>query len=145
MLKKKPILLKENIFLGLASETRNEAIERGGRLLYESGYVSTDYLDDMFLREDIVSTYIGNGVAIPHGVSRASGLIKSSGLVILQYPNGINYNGNDCYMVIAISGKNNEHIKMLSNIVEQLYNEEEARKLWKTNDLEFVYNLFVNG
>lgn len=145
MFKKKPILSKENIFLGLPSETRDEAIERAGKLLIESGYVSPDYLDAMFQREEIVSTYIGNGVAIPHGVGKARDLIKSSGLVVLQYPKGIKYNGNDCYLVIAISGKNNDHIKILSNIAEQLSDEEKAHELWKTTDLDAVYNVFVNG
>lgn len=145
MFKKKPILLKENIHLGLKSESRDDAIKRAGKLLIDSGYVSADYLDAMFQREQIVSTYIGNGVAIPHGVGKARDLIKSSGLAVLQYPEGIKYNGNDCYLVIAISGKNNDHIKILSNIAEQLSDEDKAQELWKTTDLDSVYNIFVNG
>lgn len=145
MFKKTPLLKKENILLGLPSESRDDAIKRAGELLIDSGYVSTEYVDAMFQREEIVSTFIGNGVAIPHGVGKARDLIKNSGLVVLQYPNGIDYNGNTCYLVIAISGKDNEHIKILSNIAETLSDDDEAKALWKTTDVESVYNTFVNG
>lgn len=145
MYKNKPILLKENIKLGLPSESRDEAIKRAGQLLIDSEYVSNEYIDAMFQREEIVSTFIGNGVAIPHGVGKARDLIKSSGLAVLQYPDGIDYNGNDCYLVIAISGKDNEHIKILSNIAEQISDEDQAKDLWKTTDLDRIHRIFVNG
>jgi len=145
MYKKKPILRKENIFLGLSSITRDEAITKAGNVLVESGYVTENYIKAMFEREEIVSTFIGNGVAIPHGVGNARNAIKNSGLVVLQFPDGIDYNGNECHLVIGISGKDNDHIKILSNIAEQLSDEDKAKKLWKTNDIDFVYDVFVNG
>lgn len=145
MFKKTPILKKENIKLGLESVTRDEAINQAGQMLVEHGYVSEEYIDAMYQREDIVSTYIGNGVAIPHGVGKQRGLIKKSGIVVLQYPNGIDYNGNTAYLVIGISGKDNDHIKILSNIAEQLGEIEKAQELWKTSDIDNVYHIFVNG
>jgi PTS system mannitol-specific IIC component len=138
------ILKRENIKLGLSSVSRDEAIKEAGKLLIDSGYVSEDYIDAMFEREQIVSTFVGNGVAIPHGVGQSRNLIKRSGLVVLQYPNGIDYNGNTCYLVIGISGKDNDHIKILSNIANQLSDEDEAKKLWKTNDLDYIYSVFVD-
>jgi PTS system mannitol-specific IIC component len=145
MFKKKPILSKDNIFLGLKSVSRDEAIQKAGELLIAEGYVSEAYLEAMFEREEIVSTYIGNGIAIPHGVGKARGLIKSSGLVILQYPDGIDYNGNTCYLVIGISGKDNDHIKILANIAEQFSDEEQAKKLWKTSDKDLLFSLLTKG
>jgi PTS system mannitol-specific IIC component len=145
MFKKTPVLQLENVLLGLPSVSRDEAITKAGELLIESGYVSDEYVDAMFKREEIVSTFIGNGVAIPHGVGNARGLIKHSGLVVLQYPDGIDFNGNTCYLVIGISGKDNDHIKILANIAEQLSDEDQAKVLWKTSDKDFVYNVFVNG
>ena len=107
MFKKTPVLTKENICLGLKSVSQEEAIKTAGEMLVRDGYVSPDYIDAMFEREEIISTFIGNGVAIPHGVGKARGMIKKSGLVVLQYPEGIDYNGNTCYLVIGISGKDN--------------------------------------
>lgn len=145
MFKRIPVLQQKNVILGLPSESRDEAIKRAGSILVRDGYVAEDYIDAMFERESIVSTFIGNGVAIPHGVGKSRGLIKRSGLVVLQYPQGIEYNGNTCYLVIGISGKDNDHIKILSNIAEQLGDIEKAQQLWKTDDVEQVYNVFVNG
>ena len=145
MYKNNEILMKENILLGLPSCTQEVAIKKVGELLYKSGYVLEEYTDMMFEREKIVSTYIGNGVAIPHGVGKGRDYIRNSGLVVLQFPEGILYNGNTTYLVIGISGKDNEHIKILSNIAEQISDEEKAKKLWTTTDLEYVYNVFVNN
>lgn len=139
----KKVLRKENIKLGLPSVARDEAITLAGGLLVESGFVGEKYIDAMFKREAIVSTFIGNGVAIPHGVGSSRDLIFESGIVVLQYPDGINYNGNDCYLVIGISGKDNEHIQILSNLAVVLSEEEEAQKLWKTKDVDYVYNLLT--
>jgi len=145
MFKKTPVLTKENICLGLKSVSQEEAIKTAGEMLVRDGYVSTDYIDAMFEREEIISTFIGNGVAIPHGVGKARGMIKKSGLVVLQYPEGIDYNGNTCYLVIGISGKDNDHIKILSNIAEQLIDIEKSEELWKTTDLDKVYRIFTYG
>lgn len=145
MFNKKPILAKKNILLGLEKVSRDDAIRKAASILIEDGYVSEEYLEAMFAREEIVSTYIGNGVAIPHGVGKQRGLIKKSGLVVLQYPEGIDYNGETAYLVIGISGKDNDHIKILSNIAEQLGEIEKAQELWKTDDLDSVFNIFVKG
>ena len=145
MFEKTPVLKKENVLVGQKSCSRNEAIRQAGQLLIDGGYVSTEYIDAMLERETIVSTFIGNGVAIPHGVGRSKGLIKKSGLVVLQFPEGIDYNGNTCYLVIGISGKNNDHIKILSNIAEQIGDIEKAKVLWKTNDASMIYKTFVFG
>jgi PTS system mannitol-specific IIC component len=145
MFKKVPVLQKKNILLGLKEESRDDAIRRAGQMLVEDGYVGEEYVDAMFERETIVSTFIGNGVAIPHGVGKSRGLIKRSGLVVLQYPEGIDYNGNTCYLVIGLSGKDNDHIKILSNIAEQLGDLEKAKMLWKTEDVSAVYTIFTNG
>ena len=142
---KSAVLRKENIRLGLDSVTSEEAIIMAGTMLVDSGCVSEKYIDAMFERERIVSTYIGNGVAIPHGVGNSRDLIFDSGIVVLQFPNGIQYNGNETFLVIGISAVDNDHIKILSNIAIVLSEEEQAHELWKTTDIDFVYNLFTEG
>ncbi len=39
----------------------------------------------MLEREKVMTTYMGMGVAIPHGVNEAKKEILSSGIVILQF------------------------------------------------------------
>ncbi|MFU8786005.1 MAG: PTS sugar transporter subunit IIA, partial [Candidatus Izemoplasmataceae bacterium] len=115
-MKKQTVLKKENILLGLPKMNQESAINKAGELLIESGYVEKEYLIGMLEREKIVSTYIGNGVAIPHGVGDAAKYIKHSGIVVLQFPKGIQYHDNKCFLVIGIAGKENEHMMILSNI-----------------------------
>ena len=141
---KKQILKKENILLGLPSVSQEKAMLKAGELLVQTGYVDAAYIDAMFEREKIVSTYIGNAVAIPHGVGEAKDLINHSGIVVLQYPKGISYNGNTCYLVIGIAGKGNEHIKILSNIADALSDDDSAEALSKTDDINFVFDTFTS-
>lgn len=140
---KSKILKKENIILGCTAQTRDEAIARAGAMLVDSGYVKESYIEAMYQREDIVSTYIGNGVAIPHGVGEAQQAIIKSGIVVLQYPEGIEYNGNTAYLVIGIAGKDNDHIKILGRIAESLAEESDAKVLWTTPSIDLIYNAFV--
>lgn len=81
----------EDIQLGLPSVTKEEAIRAAGALLAKRGYVDDSYADAMVEREKLVSTYMGMGVAIPHGTSQKKGTVKKSGVVLLQYPQGVDF------------------------------------------------------
>lgn len=75
------IIVKEGIVLGQLPETKEEAIAKAGELLVKLGYVDESYIPAMLEREKLVSTYMGMGVAIPHGTSQAKGTVKKSGIV----------------------------------------------------------------
>ncbi len=139
------ILTPHNIVLSQPTITRDQAIQKAGERLVEEGYVTSDYIDAMFEREAIVSTYIGNGIAIPHGVGKAKDAIVKSGIVVFQYPEGIDYNGNTAYIVIGIAGKNNDHIEILANIAEAFGELEDARALWHSDDVNLIYEKFTAG
>ncbi len=139
------ILSPHNILLGQKSVTRDEAIQIAGERLVEEGYVQPHYIDAMFERETIVSTYIGNGIAIPHGVGKAKDAIIKSGIVVFQYPEGIDYNGNTAYVVIGIAGQNNDHIQILANIAEAFGELEDAEVLWRSDDVNLIYERFTEG
>lgn len=142
---KKPteILMKSNIILNQASVTKERAIERAGTLLLESGYVGEGYIQGMKAREEKFSTYIGNGVAIPHGENNVKELIIASGIVVIQYPNGIDFGENKlAKLVIGIAGKGNEHIQLLANIAEAIEETEILEKMLNTSDPEYIYQLF---
>jgi PTS system mannitol-specific IIC component len=143
MLKRKPILAKKNIILGLKPVKKEEAIRHAAELLIKDGYTKESYLDEMFERETVISTYIGKGVAIPHGISENKKVVKHSGIVILQYPKGIEYNGHTCYLVIGVAGKYQDHLRMLAKIAQAISKDEVALKLRETKDLDFVYKTFT--
>ncbi|WP_238884360.1 PTS sugar transporter subunit IIA [Clostridium sp. YIM B02551] len=126
----KGVLVEENIMLNLSSESKFEAIERAGRLLVSRGYVNENYIEGMKARENEVTTYMGNGVAIPHGMNEYKKQILDSGIVILQYPGGVDFGeGNIAYIVIGIAGKGDDHMAFLSQIALTVQYEENVQKL----------------
>ena len=141
-IQKTKILESSNIILGLSSESKEEAIVRAGELLFEKGYVNCDYIDSMIERENKISTYIGMGIAIPHGTERGKNEVKESGVVILQYPNGISFGGQIAYLIIAVAARGSEHLEILSNIASSLGNIEVLESLKTTNDSKEILRAF---
>ncbi|SNS14073.1 PTS system, mannitol-specific IIC component [Anaerovirgula multivorans] len=137
------ILKKSNIKLNQKSVEKTEAIKMAGQLLVDSGYVDKDYIDAMLKREEQLSTYIGMGVAIPHGVGSSKSSIKKSGMVVLQFPNGVDFGEEKAYLVIGIAGSGNEHLNILSNIASALEDEEDVEMLKNTKNVEKIYNKFT--
>lgn len=140
------ILNKNNILLNVESEGKYEAIERAGRLLADNGYVEPEYLEGMKKREEDITTYIGNGIAIPHGTSDYIKHIKKSGLVVLQYPGGVEFGpGNTAYIVIGIAGKNDEHLELLSAIALVCQEEKNVLKLRNAAAEEEIISILTEG
>lgn len=140
------ILNDGNIVLNIASEGKYAAIERAGRLLSDNGYVDIEYLEGMRNREDDITTYIGNGIAIPHGTSEYVGHIRKSGIVVLQYPEGVDFgSGNVAYMVIGIAGKNDEHLEILSAIAIACQDEHNVQRLRNAGTKEEIKSILAEG
>lgn len=143
---KKEVLAAENIELKVNPESKNEAIERVGKLLVAKGYVKENYIDGMKAREEEVTTYMGNGVAIPHGMNEYKKEIMDSGIVIAQYPKGVDFgSGNTAYVVIGIAGKGDEHMEILSKIALTIQYEENVEKLRNANTPEEVISIINEG
>ena len=137
---KEEILKITNIKLGLASVSKEEAIKSAGELLKNSGYVEAEYIDGMLKRESLVSTYLDHNIAIPHGEADVKEKVKKTGIVILQYPQGIDYgNGNIVKLVIGIAGKGNEHIDLIAKLAGILDEAEEVEKLVNSTDANYIY------
>lgn len=133
---------ESNIILGLDSVSKEEAITEAGKLLVKGGYVKENYIKAMLDREEVVTTYIGMGVAIPHGTGDAKKEIKKSGITIIQYPNGIKFGDELAYLVIGIAGVNDEHLQILSNIAMALEDETLVERLRKTNNKQEFLKAF---
>ena len=134
-----------NIKLGLDSVSKEEAIKMAGTLLYESGYVEKEYIESMLIRERDVSTFMGRGIAIPHGENMAKDSVKKSGIVVLQFPNGVDFGNGTAYLVIGIAGKDDEHLAILANIAIALdeYTDEQMVEFFCTMDKKVLYTLFT--
>lgn len=141
------LLSKKNIKLGLKSVSKQEAIEAAGKLLVENGYVGKNYIKCMLEREDEISTCVGKGIAIPHA-ENPKAVVNKSGIVILQYPKGIEWNHHEMvYLVIGIAGKDDEHLAILANIAHTLdeYSEEQMEILYNSISRDAIYKVFVEN
>lgn len=133
------ILKIENIRTGLAPESKEEAIRRVGQILYDSGYVDVSYIDAMIERENLTTTYMGMGLAIPHGTSEAKAAVKKSGIAVLQYPEGVEFGDEKAHLIIGIAGVGDSHLEILAKVSEALEDEEVLDRLSKSADASEIY------
>ena len=113
---KKQVIIADGIRLGQKPVTKEEAIQAAGELLVELGYVDKSYVDAMQEREKLVSTYMGMGVAIPHGTTQAKGTVKKTGIVFIQYPEGVDFGAEKAQLVFGIAGIGDEHLDLLGKL-----------------------------
>mgnify|MGYP002537229623 FL=1 len=132
------ILVPEGIIMNQKSVTKEEAITAAGQLLTDLGYVDKEYIPLMLEREKIVTTYIGMGLAIPHGTTHDEGIIHKTGIVLIQYPEGIDFGDEKAQLVIGIAGKGGEHMEILSKICTALEDETILEKMKTTDDKEWI-------
>ena len=138
------ILKKENIVLNQPTADREEVILRCGQMLLDSGYINERYIEGMIKRDNSFSTGIGNFIAIPHGEEDYKKDIISTGLVVLTYPEGVDWHGNPVYLVIGIAAKGDEHLDIMGNLVDHLETGDDTIKLVKNTDVNEVYKM-LNG
>lgn len=137
-------LTPEQIFLGLKANDKFEAIRFAGEQLVKAGFVQPSYVDAMFEREKLVSTYLGEGVAVPHGTIEAKDAVIKTGVVVCQYPEGVRFTNEEdgvAKLVIGIAARNNEHIQVVSAITNALDSEEAIELLTSTDDANKVVEL----
>ncbi|MGJ3508825.1 PTS mannitol transporter subunit IICBA [Enemella sp. A6] len=140
------ILSTESVVMDGTGTDATSAINEAGALLVARGAVTEAYVEAMHEREKSVSTFMGEGLAIPHGTNEAKAEVHSSAMSVVRYPNGVDWNGNQAKWVIGIAGRDNEHLEILANVarifgdkaqVEQLNNaataEEVVELLGKVN------------
>jgi len=119
-----------------------EAIDEAGRILVQTGAVTAEYPRYMHDRESVVSTYMGNFLAIPHGTNEAKGNIASSAVSIIRYPEGIDWNGKPVKFVVGVAGLNNEHLAILSSIARVFTDKELVARMERATSVDEVLDIF---
>ena len=133
------IFIPENIILNAHANDKFEAITLTGNILKMNGYVTDKYVQRMKLREEIVSTYLGNGLSIPHGTDGSDCEIIKSGISLVQFPDGIDFgDGNTAYITIGIAGKEGEHMDLLNKIALICIEEKNVQALRTANSIEYI-------
>jgi len=133
------ILSQESIRLNVKVKDKLDAINQCGKLLVDGGYVSQNYIEGMLKREEIMSTYLGNGVAIPHGQFDNRNDIFNTGIAVLQISAGVKWEEDELvYLVIGIAALRDEHVSVLANLAEAIDDESIAEKLRTTTDVNVI-------
>lgn len=129
---------RADVRLGVPSVGREQCIRDSGALLVQRGCVSEPYVDAMVERDRLTSVYIGMGIAIPHGTNDAKEAVEKTGVVLQQYPDGVDFDGEKAYLVFGIAGKGEEHLEVLANICRILEDESVLEKMKTTEDVDWV-------
>ena len=110
----------ELILVNQQYATKEEAIRACGKLLVKGGCVDENYIEAMIERDKLVSVYMGNFIAIPHGTDEAKKYVKKSGISIIQVPAGVNFGTEEdeqlAMILFGIAGKDGEHLDLLQKI-----------------------------
>jgi phosphocarrier protein FPr len=134
-----PILSKDQISLHASAADKTGAIRKAGELLVNAGCVLPEYVEGMLAREQSMSTSLGNGVAIPHGVYENRAHILRTGISVLQLTDGVEWDaGEKVYMVIGIAAQSDEHVGVLSNLADVIDQQETLAELLNTSDPDVV-------
>lgn len=134
----KKVIDENGIKLNQSPVAKEDAIRAAGELLVKQGCVDEAYVEAMIEREKLVSTYMGMGLAIPHGTSEAKGSVKKTGIVLVQYPEGVDFGQEKAQLVFGIAGIGDEHLDLLSKICEALEDEEVLEKMKTTDDIAWI-------
>ncbi|MPW34885.1 PTS mannitol transporter subunit IICBA [Vibrio sp. B1Z05] len=140
-------LSEDHIFLGLQVKTKEDVIKFAGEQLVKLGHVSPEYIDGMLAREELVSTYLGESIAVPHGTIEAKKYVQNTGIVFCQFPEGIQWGEDEddvAKMVIGIAAQGDEHIQVITAITNSLDDDEAVELLKTTSNSQDVLNI-LNG
>lgn len=129
-------LSESNIHLNANAMDKQQAIEMAASALVQADNVENGYLQGMLARELQTSTFLGNGIAIPHGTLGTRSMVKKTGVQVFQFPQGIEWGeGNIAYVVIGIAARSDEHLSLLRQLTQVLSDEDTAAKLAKITDV----------
>jgi PTS system mannitol-specific IIA component len=121
------------IRLGATASSREEAVRLCGELLHTLGAVEKEYVDAMWERENIISSYMGEGVALPHGTDASRKYVNFAQLVLVRFVDQVDWDGEQVRLCIGIAAKGDEHGELLGDLAEKLLDEKSYKQLMESN------------
>ena len=111
------VLEKRNILLNQKPDTKENVIKRIGAIFSAEGYTDDNYTQAMLEKETIFNTYMGNFVALPHGIEAAKKDIRKTGIVLMTVPEGQEWDAAEKpKVIIGVAAVGDEHLEILSKI-----------------------------
>lgn len=133
----------KHIALQQSCQHKQDAIAFVATQLEKLGYVEKGYAQAMQQREQQTCTYLGQGIAIPHGTLEARSLVKKTGVFIAQFPQGVDWgSGQKAFLVIGIGAKSDEHLLLLRHLTSLLSDENRVQTLSQTTEIATFLAMF---
>lgn len=90
-------------------------------ILVEDQLVTPEYIQGLTAREQQSATYLGQGIAIPHGTPQSRQYILETGVRLAHFPEGVVWDGeNKIYLAVVIAAKSDEHLQVLQILTRAL-------------------------
>jgi mannitol/fructose-specific phosphotransferase system IIA component len=137
------LLVADAVQLGCTAADRFDAVRQAGEALVRIGAVEPAYADAMQEREQSLSSFVGEGFAIPHGTDAARALVRRGALAFLQFPEGVDWDGQDVRACVAIAASADEHVGVMSTLAQVLLDTELAQELRTTSDPDRVLQILA--
>jgi PTS system mannitol-specific IIA component len=135
------VLTLDQVRIHAGSATQEAALQEATDILVAAGAVTPAYVDAMRQREETVSTFMGNGLAIPHGTNDTKDAILASALSVVRYDGGVDWAGEPVTFVVGIAGRGDEHLEILSQIALLFSEDDDVAKLAAAQTPEALYAL----
>ncbi|MGO2096655.1 MAG: PTS sugar transporter subunit IIA [Candidatus Microbacterium stercoravium] len=140
------MLKREYVKIRPGSVTRDEALREAADILESAGAVTGDYFQAMKDREETVSTFMGNGLAIPHGTDAAKDAVLGSALAVIRYDGGVDWgDGDTATFVVGIAGKGDAHLEILQSVAVQFGDDDTVARLTAAETEDELYTLLKGG
>ncbi|KQQ41615.1 PTS mannitol transporter subunit IICBA [Nocardioides sp. Leaf307] len=132
------LLARESIVLDGTARSRDDAITEAGRLLVAAGAAEPAYVEAMHEREASVSTFMGNGLAIPHGTNEAKSSVHRTAISLVRYSDGLDWKGKQVRFVVGIAAVGKDHLKLLGRIAEVFLDDDQVARLERASTTDEV-------
>lgn len=140
------MLTSEKIVINAQVKDKYEAIQMVGQILVDHGHVPQQYIEKMLEREEILSTDLGGGLAMPHGTNEAKSMIKSTGMAILTVPSGVDFGGDEpAKLIIGLAAIGDDHMEILTNVAVLVSDEDELQRILSMTDADQLADIFNGG
>ncbi|GEN25299.1 PTS fructose transporter subunit FruI [Halomonas cupida] len=135
-------LRADDIRLACRAGSWQQALDAAFDTLSSAGLVEQGYRQGLLDRESQSSTWLGNGIAIPHGTPASRDAVKQTGVRVLQFPEGVEWHdGNRVYVLVTIAAQSDEHLDILRSLTHVLDQQGVAERLAQADTAEAVAEL----
>ena len=138
------LLTRDTVRLGVVARDRTDAIDQAGRVLLQIGAIEQAYVDAMHEREAVMSSYMGEGFALPHGTDESRRHVNRAAVAFLQFSEPVLWEDDEeALAALAVAATSDEHVGILATLARVLVDEDKAERLRTTGDVDEVLELLA--